>query len=165
MKILVLSDSHSALSFMRRCIDAVKPDVMIHLGDYVKDGDAMADEYPNITCYQVPGNCDLRRLFEPMAEIVKVTIGGVRFYLTHGHLHNVKSYLGKLIADANAAGADIALFGHTHEAYCEQQDDGMWVMNPGSCGYYGGSVGYIEIVSGEIRQCRTLRETDLEEPF
>ena len=46
MKILVLSDSHSTLSFMRRCIDAVKPDAMIHLGDHFDDGRAMAEEYP-----------------------------------------------------------------------------------------------------------------------
>ena len=31
MKILVLSDSHSALSFMRRCVDAVHPDAIVHL--------------------------------------------------------------------------------------------------------------------------------------
>ena len=54
MKILVLSDSHSTLSFMRRCIDAVQPDAMIHLGDHYDDGQAMAEEYPRIPLYQVP---------------------------------------------------------------------------------------------------------------
>ena len=34
MKILVMSDSHSALAFMRRCIEAVEPDALIHLGDH-----------------------------------------------------------------------------------------------------------------------------------
>ena len=48
MKILVLSDSHSALRFMRQCIDAVKPNAVIHLGDYYDDGQAMAQEYPTI---------------------------------------------------------------------------------------------------------------------
>lgn len=53
MKILVLSDSHSALSFMRRCVESVKPDVMVHLGDYFDDATAIAEEYPQITLYQV----------------------------------------------------------------------------------------------------------------
>ena len=34
MKILVLSDSHSALQFMRQCVESVKPDAIIHLGDF-----------------------------------------------------------------------------------------------------------------------------------
>ena len=46
MKILVLSDSHSALSFMRRCIDSVKPDAVIHLGDHFDDAEEMREEYP-----------------------------------------------------------------------------------------------------------------------
>ena len=58
MKILVLSDSHSGLRFMRQCIDAVKPNAVIHLGDYYDDGQAMAQEYPHLYFYAVPGNCD-----------------------------------------------------------------------------------------------------------
>ena len=42
MKILVLSDSHSALSFMRRAVDAIKPDAIIHLGDHYDDGETIA---------------------------------------------------------------------------------------------------------------------------
>lgn len=38
MKILVLSDSHSALQFMRQCVESVKPDAIIHLGDFFDDG-------------------------------------------------------------------------------------------------------------------------------
>ena len=34
---------------------------------------------------------------------------------------------------ARQAGADILLFGHTHQAYAERLEDGLWVMNPGSC--------------------------------
>ena len=41
MRVLVLSDSHSALSFMRRCIEHIRPDTVIHLGDYFEDGKAM----------------------------------------------------------------------------------------------------------------------------
>ena len=48
MKLLVFSDSHSALFFMRRCIDAVRPDVIIHLGDFYEDGQVIKAEYPDI---------------------------------------------------------------------------------------------------------------------
>ena len=35
-------------------------------------------------------------------------------------------------AQARKAQADILLFGHTHRAYCQQEEDGLWVLNPGS---------------------------------
>ena len=62
MKILVLSDSHSALSFMRRCVDAVHPDAIVHLGDHFDDAEALKEEFPGIPFYQVPGNCDRYRV-------------------------------------------------------------------------------------------------------
>ena len=161
MKILVLSDSHAGLSFMRRCIDAVKPDAVIHLGDYYDDGSAMAEEYPHISFYQVPGNCDAHRGFIPDPETRLETLDGVRILMTHGHRHHVKQTLIRLLADARASRAAIVLFGHTHSAYCQQEEDGLWVLNPGSCGYFGGSAGLLEVRGGEISQCRLLRDEDL----
>lgn len=161
MKILVLSDSHAALSFMRRCIDAVQPDAVIHLGDHYDDGTAMAEEYPQIRFYQVPGNCDAHRCFIPDPETRLETLGGVRILMTHGHRHHVKQTLIRLLADARASRADAVLFGHTHSAYCQREEDGLWVLNPGSCGYFGGSAGLLEVRAGQILQCRLLREEDL----
>lgn len=77
MTILVFSDSHSSLRFMRMCIEAVRPDVMIHLGDYFDDGEAMKEEYPGIRLYQVPGNCDRYRCPPDQPEICIDRIGGV----------------------------------------------------------------------------------------
>ncbi len=162
MKILVLSDSHSGLSIMRRCIDSVRPDYVIHLGDYMDDGQALAQEYFHIPFYQVPGNCDRFRCLEPSPEILKPVIGGVRLYMTHGHLHHVKQTLSRLVADAREAGATCALFGHTHEAYCELLEDGLWLLNPGACGSWGGSCGLIEIENEKIIACRILRQADME---
>lgn len=51
MKILVLSDSHSAISFMRCCVEAVHPDAIVHLGDYFDDGQVLVEEYLNILFY------------------------------------------------------------------------------------------------------------------
>lgn len=162
MNILVLSDSHAALSFMRRCIEQVKPDFMIHLGDYYDDGLAMAEEYPQIPIEQVPGNCDKFRCPPFVQETRCLRLGGVMVYLTHGHRHYVKQDTGLLLEDARAAGADIALYGHTHVPNCYQEPDGLWVLNPGTCGTYGGSAGLIQIENSVITNCKILREYDLE---
>lgn len=163
MKILVLSDSHSGLSFMRCCIDAVKPETVIHLGDYYDDALAMKGAYSGIRFYCLPGNCDRYRCPPGQPEIMVERIGGVDFYMTHGHKHRVKQYLGQLLKDAAACRADIALYGHTHIADCHREDDGMWVLNPGSCGYYGGSAGLVEIKNNKIVSCRIIRQENLEE--
>ena len=162
MKILVLSDSHAALSFMRLCIEKVKPAHVIHLGDHFDDGKVMAEQYGYIIFHQVPGNCDRFRCDPWQADILCYDIAGVRMYMTHGHKHRVKQYLLELLRDARASRVDAVLFGHTHEALCIQEPDGLWVLNPGSCGYHGGSSGLIEVDNGKIKTCRILRQDDLE---
>ena len=162
MKILVLSDSHSALRFMRQCIDAVKPNAVIHLGDYYDDGQAMAKEYPTIHFYQVPGNCDKYRNVFGAPETLVERVCGVRLFMTHGHIHRVKHGLGALLRDAESTQAQAVLFGHTHSPLCDLTERGMWVLNPGSCGYDGGSAGLITVESGKISDCRLLRQSDLD---
>lgn len=163
MRVLVVSDSHSALSFMFRCAWLVKPDAIIHLGDHYDDGEALRDEFPDARIYLVPGNCDRNRAPIYAQEILIQPLGGVRLYMTHGHRHRVKTGTGELLASARVAGCDAVLFGHTHVAECYQDDTGLWVLNPGSCGYFGGTAGLMEISDGKIRQCRILREEDLSE--
>ena len=162
MKILVMSDSHSALRFMHTCIRAVQPDLMIHLGDFFEDARTVAEEYPHIPLVQVPGNCDRWRVSPGEPEILVPRIDGVRMYLTHGHLHGVKMTLGNLLREARKADAQAVLYGHTHIADCFREDDGLWVLNPGSCNYSGGSVGLIETKAGKILSCRILEQDDLE---
>ena len=163
MKILVLSDSHSAIAFMRSCVDAVRPDALIHLGDYFDDGQVLAEEYPGIPIYQVPGNCDRYRCPMDVQEIRIEPVLGVPLYMTHGHRHNVKLSTARLIRDTRESRSAAVLYGHTHMAECRQEPDGMWVLNPGSCGYFGGSAGLIEVSGGMIVCCRILRQSDLED--
>lgn len=163
MKILILSDSHSALSFMRRCISVVKPNAVVHLGDHYDDGCAMAEEFPHICFYQVPGNCDRYRSGIFAAETLVDWVCGVKLFMTHGHIHRVKSGFYSLIRDAEAANVQAVLFGHTHEAYCEQMESGMWVVNPGSCGYYGGTAALMEVSDKKISDCRIIGQSDLEQ--
>ena len=162
MKILVLSDSHSALSFMRLCIERVQPDAVIHLGDHYDDGETIREEYPGLQVLQVPGNCDRYRCPPNVSEILVDNVLGVALYMTHGHVQKVKQTLGLLIRDARESHVSAVLYGHTHVADCHREEDGLWVLNPGSCGSWGGSVGQIIIDKGNIIDCRILRQEDLE---
>ncbi|MBR5529463.1 MAG: metallophosphoesterase [Oscillospiraceae bacterium] len=160
MKILVMSDSHAGMSFMRYCVDYVKPAHVIHLGDHYDDATVLAQEYPHIRFHQVPGNCDRYRCDPWMAEVLSYPIEGVKFFMTHGHRQMVKGGTGRLLADARASGVDAVLYGHTHRAEC-YEEDGLWVMNPGSCGSYSGSVGVIEIQDEKISACAILTQTEI----
>ena len=162
MKILVFSDSHSALSFMRTCVHAVKPDAVIHLGDHYDDASAVMEDFPHIKLYQVPGNCDKYRVPDFVPEILIQPIFGVDMYMTHGHKHRVKMGIGALTRDARACKCAIVLYGHTHVKDCHQEEDGLWVLNPGASGYNGGSAGLIEIHDKKITTCRIIDRWDLE---
>lgn len=161
MKILVFSDSHSVLRFMRRCIDTTQPDVVLHLGDFVRDADAIASEYPNLRLFQVAGNCDRGRVPPNFPEILVEKLGGAKIYMTHGHMQGVKLFLDKLILDGQRCGADVILYGHTHEPDCRKLPEGQWIMNPGSAGNYGGTSGII-LLDGKDIVCRIIRQSDLE---
>lgn len=155
MKVLVFSDSHSGLSFMRAAVKAVSPDAMIHLGDHYADGDTIAFENPNIPMLQVPGNCDRYRV-QGKPEMLCTSLFGVLLYMVHGHNEGVKMTLCRLLADARAAGAQAVLYGHTHRVDCHTEPDGLLVLNPGSCGSYSGSAAVMEIKDGKIASCRIL---------
>ena len=163
MKILVLSDSHSAMRFMRQCVEKINPQAIVHLGDHYDDGETLKELYPMIPLHQVPGNCDRYRCPPFVQEVLSEKIDGVYFYLTHGHRHMVKQRMDMLLRDARACKVAAVLYGHTHIADCHQEDDGLWVLNPGSCGYYGGSAGLIETENGKIVNCRLIRQENLEE--
>ena len=161
MKILVLSDSHAGKAFMRLAIKKINPAHVIHLGDHYEDGKAMAELYPHIRFHIVPGNCDHLRCDPYAVETMCYPIGGVNVMMTHGHKHFVKSGIWGLVADAIKRNADIVLYGHTHNADCHREDSGLWVVNPGTCGTFGGSVALIEVEDEKISACRILRETEI----
>lgn len=123
----------------------------------------MAEENPHIRIHQVPGNCDRYRMVRYEPEVRCYGVGGVKLFMTHGHVQRVKETKVRLLAEARAMGAQAVLYGHTHIADCHQEDDGLWVMNPGACGSFGGSAGVMEIHNGMITDCKILHLSDLEE--
>ena len=163
MKILVLSDSHSAMRFMLQCVETIKPQAIVHLGDHYDDGETLKELYPHIQMHQVPGNCDRYRCPPWVPVRLCYDVCGVRLFMTHGHKHGVKTNTAMLVAEARAMGAQAALYGHTHVAEVYREETGMWVMNPGSAGYGGGCAGLIETENNTIVSCRLITQENLEE--
>ena len=163
MNILVLSDSHAALSFMRLCIDRIKPDEVIHLGDYYEDAQCLQEEYGHIPFHIVPGNCDRYRCDPDLPRVLCYEIDGVKMLMTHGHHYHVKMGIGGLVAEARRRGAGIAFYGHTHCPDCHCEDDGLWVVNPGTCGSYGGTAAIITTKDQKLSACRIITQADLED--
>lgn len=58
MKLLILSDSHREMEYMRDAVRRERPDAVIHLGDLVPDADRLAEEFPGLPVLSVRGNCD-----------------------------------------------------------------------------------------------------------
>ena len=150
MRILVFSDSHSGLSFMRECLKTISPNAIIHLGDYYQDAETIQEEYPMIPMYQVPGNCDIYRCPPFASEILILPVCGVTLYMTHGHRHQVKMTRSMLIRDARKSKVAAVLYGHTHIP--ANQNMGTYTyMNPGSVSIpkEGSANGYM-IYDGEF---------------
>lgn len=147
MKLLVFSDSHGQTMPMERAVRLEQPEHVLHLGDYVRDARKLAEAI-SVPVTLVPGNCD-DRCDQP--EILTPVFCGRKFYMTHGHLHGVKMMYMRAIYAAMEAEADLLLFGHTHRPECFQEQ-GLWVMNPGSS-RAGGSYGVIELRGDGISCC------------
>ncbi len=152
MKLLVFSDSHNHLQPMLDAVQAESPDMVLHLGDLLRDAEALAAFYPKLPVTYVPGNCD-GWTNEPNHRLLEVA--GRRILMGHGHFWQVKQGYAGAVAAARDAGADILLFGHTHLPYCAHSD-GLWVMNPGAVSG-GGMVHYgIIILEKSKTMCYTV---------
>lgn len=155
MKILVVSDTHREIDKMHMAAQQERPDLVLHLGDHDADAAELSRRMPNLPICCVRGNCD--GLFSDSPLCYCSEIGGVRIFATHGHKYNVKNGLLSFTYAAMEANAQVALYGHTHCAYC-QVHNGLWLMNPGSCKGYGASYGLIEIENGSV-SCRIVEGT------
>ena len=152
MKLLVCSDSHGELSFMKQAIEIEKPDRVLHLGDVVSDCRELLLEMPKLVLEQVRGNCDGWDTTFP--EEKELILGGKRIWMLHGHTYRVKLGHGLLASEARTRGVDVALFGHTHQPLC-YLDGNLWVMNPGTIsGWPKATYGVVEIENGAVN-CHT----------
>ena len=145
---------------MRACISYAKPDAIVHLGDHYDDAQVLMEEYPHIPVHAVAGNCDRYRAPVSAREMLCYPLGGVMTFMAHGHNYHVKSGTGAFTAAARRMGAKLALYGHTHRMDFHMEE-GLYVMNPGACGSFGGSAGLIKVENGQIKACMFITAADL----
>lgn len=146
MKLLVFSDTHGHTGHLRAALQR-HPDAaaLFFLGDGLRDIEELEEAHPALRVYAVRGNCDYAS-FAPQDGLA--AFDNVLFYYTHGHLLGVKAGYEQLYFAAKSRGADVALFGHTHRAFCEEWD-GVTLLNPGTLSYPDASYGVIELANGK----------------
>jgi len=128
MKIAVISDTHRCIEKLINNLENKKLDIIIHLGDYIKDAEVIEDEL-GVEIIKVKGNCDIREN-DAQDEII-LNLKDRKVLLTHGHKYNVKFTFENLCYRAEEIEADIVLFGHTHRPFNQKIDDILF-FNPGS---------------------------------
>ena len=135
-KILVLSDSHSYFDKVLKIFEKEKPDIVIGAGDGIKDIDELSYVYPEAKYYMVKGNCDFFNRSHSEENLFE--IDGTKFFLTHGHLYEVKRSLSSVKEIGKKLNASVVVFGHTHKPYIEREND-IILFNPGAAeeGRYG----------------------------
>ena len=132
MRVGVFSDSHGDHDALRRLLDRMGHiDAACFLGDVARDAaflrEALAAMPHEPVLYAVRGNNDFASM---LPDDLFIELGGHRIHMEHGHRC---PNLMTLAYRAKDRGADIALFGHTHEAHCEFAY-GVLLLNPGSAG-------------------------------
>lgn len=151
MKAVVFSDSHGNYAVLEAVVEK-NPDaeLFIFLGDGIDEAETLGYIYNEKRLLAVSGNCDYG---SAAPEFALTEFCGKKIFYCHGAYFGVKSSLSGAISAAKEGGAEILLFGHTHIPFTGKKD-GLYIMNPGSCGRPRTGVpsyGTIEISdSGEI---------------
>jgi phosphoesterase, MJ0936 family len=128
MKILVVSDSHGRTHNLEKVIEKVQPiDLMIHLGDFENSEDYINAIAP-CRIEMVSGNNDY---FADAEKEKLITIGNYSIFLSHGHRYGVNFGTDRIKEAALQMGADIVMFGHTHQPLIDLTGK-VWAINPGS---------------------------------
>jgi putative phosphoesterase len=144
--VLVISDTHGCVKPLVAVLQwAAERGIGrgLFLGDGAGDIEAAAGEAGTVFDWTaVRGNMDGAG---PLSAVTECA--GRRLYLAHGHGFQLDSY-SNLLTAARAAGAEAALFGHTHVP-CFGFFDGMAFLNPGSAGRprsrHGASFAVLEV--------------------
>lgn len=125
MKIYIVSDTHYSFLLEPLFQAFQAADMVIHLGDGFRDAQDLAAVLP-CPVVSVRGNCDVEG-----KDAQTLEIDGHMLFCTHGHLYGAGSGHALLNQAAEAAGADIVLYGHTHIPQISFEY-GKWFINPGS---------------------------------
>ena len=143
LKVLVFSDSHGQLELMKEAVMAEQPELVLHLGDYVRDFEALQKLFPQLSMEHVAGNCD----YPIYGDDRVLELENLRIFMTHGHRYRVKQTLLSAVYAAREENADLLLFGHTHRGVI-LEEPGLVCMNPGAAGT--GSYGVVVLEQGQL---------------
>ena len=131
MKVLVLSDSHGAVHFLRRILDTEpEAEIVFFLGDGLSDIEKVKPHYPIKKFICVKGNNDF--YYQENKEAYK-HIDGVTIMACHGDAFRVRSTLRELINKTASVRGNLALYGHTHQRNLySDAATGIFAVNPGA---------------------------------
>ena len=151
MKILVFSDSHGNSVNMIKAIELHKTSVelIIFLGDGLRDIDIVKEKFPSISVFSVKGNCDFFSSDIPKESVLD--LDGIRVLVVHGDKYNVKYGISTVAYAGLEKEVDAIFFGHTHVPceFCEYYGERrIQLFNPGSIGA-SGTYGVVN-TSGEV---------------
>jgi hypothetical protein len=142
----IMSDSHDNLPAIRKAVELfnrVDCSLVLHAGDVVAP--FAGKELGNLKCpvKAVFGNCDgekdgLMRAFEEFGQIRQAPLlfshENLQFWLSHYPVENQKP-----------AGVDVLVFGHTHRAQVNR-DNNFLVVNPGETGGWVNGISSVAIL-------------------
>ncbi|MBQ8546509.1 MAG: metallophosphoesterase [Clostridia bacterium] len=153
MKILVFSDSHSHSKNIEKALEIhnYNADLVVFLGDGIRDIENVKNRHSRLNFFIVKGNCDVFFSSE-YPDYSVLDLDGIRVLITHGHLYGVKSGYDRLLYKASEVEADAVFFGHTHapidfSTYVGEKR--IHLFNPGSIGY-DGTYGVINTSNGVL---------------
>ena len=136
IKLGIVSDSHGRDIQLERfeqvCVRE-KYDAVIHLGDTREDAKWLERNLP-MPVISVAGNCDP---FSRHQREARFSFENHRLLAVHGDAQGVKYGYERLSYYTEEAGAEIALFGHTHRQFAAYVGS-VIMINPGALkdGYY-----------------------------
>ena len=152
-RIGVLSDSHEDRRGIQRAMDALQQggvlDALCFLGDCIRDLpaiEACLQPGHETAVYAVCGNNDF---YAQKPDAYTLCIGGKKLLLVHGHRQRVKLHRLGLVLQAEEAGADIALYGHTHVPDC-CYEHGILLLNPGAARGARPTCALLTLQGGEV---------------
>ena len=147
MKILVVSDSHQKQTNLEMILKKESDcDMIVHLGDGAEDLDFCLPLTAHKEVRRVLGNNDPIALGLQKEQVFEKE--GVTLMACHGHKYNVYFGLGQLYFAAQANGARVCLYGHTHVQRADEVED-VLLLNPGAIMDQRYALLYIE--NGSVR--------------
>ena len=136
-KLLVFSDSHGSVSAVKTAfawaVEYLPPNDTIcgaaFCGDGITDIKPAADATGFYCDWKlVSGNNDYGTSIPDSAVF---DFGNYRFFMCHGHRHNIYAGFNSLVAAAHSNEAHAVLFGHAHTPI-NKTENGILILNPGS---------------------------------